>query len=90
MSVTYFINKLFNISETTELNEMDVILQNIKAALVYKGLEFSIVFAENTVEDVKKRRGAPVDKSNVDDTMKLEKKAKETPIDLTQHYTRFS
>ena len=26
MSVTYFINKLFNTSETTELNEMDVIL----------------------------------------------------------------
>ena len=84
MSITYFINKLFSESEVGELNEIDQILQNVKAALVYKGLEFSIVFAENTVDEKKKKR------DNVDDTMKLEKKLKDAPIDLTQHYTRFA
>jgi len=29
-----------------EINEIDSILQNIKATLIYKGLDFSIVFAE--------------------------------------------
>lgn len=46
LSITYFINKLFNITETVEINEIDTILQNMKAALIYKGLDFSIVFAE--------------------------------------------
>lgn len=67
MSITYFINKLFSTVETSELNEIDVILQNIKAALIYKGLDFSIVFAENTVESKGKKNSA-LDKSGPDDT----------------------
>ena len=31
-----------------------------------------------------------MDKANPDDTMNLAKKAKETPIELTYHYTRFA
>ena len=50
LSITYFINKLFSNIETNELNEIDQILQNIKAALIYKGLDFSIVFAENSAD----------------------------------------
>ena len=50
MSVTYFINKLFSETETTELSEVNQTLAKVKAALIYKGLDFSIIFAENTVE----------------------------------------
>lgn len=59
MSITYFINKLFSNQETTEFYEVDQTLQNIKAALIYKGLDFSIVFAENSVDNVKKSRRKP-------------------------------
>lgn len=54
MSITYFINKLFSSFETTDLTEADQTLQHIKAALIYKGLDFSIVFAENSVETTRK------------------------------------
>lgn len=43
--------------------------------MIYKGLDFSIVFAENSVDNVKtKRTSSPsknVDKSGADDTMML-------------------
>lgn len=75
LSITYFINKLFSNIETTELSEVDQTLENIKAALIYKGLDFSIVFAENSSDNVKgKRSSSPsknLDKSNMDDTMML-------------------
>ena len=53
LSITYFINKLFSEVETSELSDIDVTLSHIKAALIYKGLDFSIIFAENSVEQVK-------------------------------------
>ncbi len=48
LNISYFINKLFSQAESSEIFEIDKILQNIKAALVYKGMDFSIIFAENT------------------------------------------
>ncbi len=54
MSITYFINKLFSSFETNDLTDVDQTLQHIKAALIYKGLDFSIIFAENSVEATKK------------------------------------
>jgi hypothetical protein len=92
LSITYFINKLFSQAETSEMAEVDQTLQNIKAALIYKGLDFSVVFAENSVEHVKKvrRPAANLDSSNPDDSVMLQKRMKEAPIDLTQHYTRFA
>ena len=84
LSVTYFINKLFSTQETLEITEVDTILQNIKAALIYKGLDFSVIFAENTVENVKKsRKSVNLDNSNLDDSTMLQKKIKDQPIDLT-------
>ena len=59
MSVTYFINKLFSETETTELSEVNQTLAKVKAALIYKGLDFSIIFAENTVEQVKGQKKGP-------------------------------
>ena len=84
LQITYFINKLFNTSETQEINEVDVVLQNLKATLVYKGLDFSIVFAEeDSVEEKGKRRT-----KNVEET--LERKKTKNSIDLTYHYSKFS
>lgn len=84
LQITYFINKLFNTSETQEINEVDVVLQNLKATLVYKGLDFSIVFAEeDSVEEKGKRRT-----KNVEET--LERKKTKSSIDLTYHYSKFS
>lgn len=48
LSVSYFINKLFNAAETLEINEIDTILQSIKATLIYKGLDYSVIFAEQS------------------------------------------
>ena len=84
LQITYLINKLFNTSETQEINEVDVVLQNLKATLVYKGLDFSIVFAEeDSVEEKGKRRT-----KNVEET--LERKKTKNSIDLTYHYSKFS
>lgn len=56
LSITYFINKLFSQVETVEINEIDQVLQNIKATLIYKGLDFSIIFGEeDSVEDRRSR-----------------------------------
>lgn len=76
MSITYFINKLFNTPEVTELNEIDNILQNLKAALIYKGLDFSVIFAENTVENAKTQKQSALDKSSLDDSQVVQTKAK--------------
>ena len=46
LSLKFFLGKLFRAHETREVNEVEEALSNIKAALVYKGLDFSIVFAE--------------------------------------------
>lgn len=81
LSVSYFINKLFNTSEITEINEIDSILQNLKATLIYKGLDFSIVFAESDSEERTSSR-----RSKGEDA----KRAAKGQIDLTSHYSRFS
>ena len=54
LSITYFIDKLFSNSEQKEMNVVDQALQKIKAALVYKGLDYSAVFAESTKEGLKR------------------------------------
>jgi len=54
------------------MTEVDTCLQSIKAALIYKGLDFSVIFAENTMENVKKsRKPANLDNSNLEDSMML-------------------
>lgn len=87
LSVSYFINKLFNSAETQEINEVDQILQNLKATLIYKGLDFSVIFAEQgSAEDRGGRRGKTA--ASEDGERKRYKGAAE--FDLTSHYTRFS
>lgn len=78
LQITHFIHKIFDDHETHELNLIDNILQNIKAALIYKGLDFSIVFAENT-NDISKKSSK---KSQNEIQILQEETAKEV-IDLT-------
>lgn len=57
-----------------ELNEIDLLLQDLKAIMIYKGLDFSIIFAENTLEAQKTNKSSALDKSQNDDALiKLEK-----------------
>jgi hypothetical protein len=56
LSITYFINKLFSNMETNELSEVNVTLSHIKAALIYKGVDFSIIFAEDASESGKNKK----------------------------------
>lgn len=46
LSLKFFLGKLFRTHEMREVNEVEEALANIKAALVYKGLDFSVPFAE--------------------------------------------
>ena len=48
LSLSFFMAKLFRPHEQREVDEVDQTLGQIKAALVYKGLDFSIVFAEQS------------------------------------------
>lgn len=82
LSVTYFINKLFTTTETTEMSEVDQVLMNVKAAMIYKGLDFSIIFAEQAAQEERGRRT-----SSKEDK---QKKSDSNAIDLTYHYSRFS
>jgi hypothetical protein len=47
-------SKLFQQQETREIDEVELTLANIKAALIYKGLDFSIIFAEQSEDATKK------------------------------------
>ena len=46
LSLEFFMSKLFRQHETRETDEVMNTLSNIKAALVYKGLDLSNIFAE--------------------------------------------
>lgn len=52
LNLQFFFEKLFSKEEQKEVHEVDKTLASIKAALVYKGLDFSIIFAEE--EELKK------------------------------------
>lgn len=46
LNLPYFYSKLFTKSEINSVSEVDQTLQHIKAALIYKGVDFGVVFAE--------------------------------------------
>ena len=56
IQLVFFMGKLFRSHETRETDEVEAALSNIKAALVYKGLDSSIIFAEEQEENTKKPR----------------------------------
>jgi hypothetical protein len=54
VSLNFFMNRLFRANETRETDEVEEALSHVKASLIYKGLDFSIVFAEQTEESLNK------------------------------------
>ena len=82
LNLPYFYSKLFTKSEINSVSEVDQTLQHIKAALIYKGVDFGIVFAEQQGEEkrqAKNRKAAGPNKTKTD-----------TKIDLMCHYSRFA
>jgi len=55
LSLKFFVSKLFRAHEQREVDEVEQTLGQIKAALVYKGLDFSIIFAEQSEEGGSRR-----------------------------------
>lgn len=78
LNLLFFFGKLFQKNEVREVTEVDETLSLIKASLIYKGVDFSIIFAEQTEEaDARGKRS----------------RAKQTDseqIDLMSHYTSFA
>lgn len=46
LNLPFFYSKLFTKSEINSVSEVDLTLTHIKAALIYKGVDFGIIFAE--------------------------------------------
>ena len=72
----FFMSKLFQTQETREIDEVELTLANIKAALIYKGLDFSIIFAEQS-EDVGKKPKRQVSKKSKEERAKAEAERKQ-------------
>lgn len=93
LSLKFFLGKLFRAHETREVDEVEQALSNIKAALVYKGLDFSVVFAEQSEEATQRTRRTT--KLTKEERQQREKERAEAEkrrehVDLTVHYTRFA
>lgn len=82
LNLPFFFSKLFTLSEVRDVTEVDQTLSQIKSALIYKGVDFGIIFAEATDESDKqpgKGKEKVARKVKTDDT-----------LDLMCHYTRFA
>lgn len=76
LNLYFFFGKLFQQFERREVTEVDETLSIIKASLIYKGVDFSVVFAEQAEEI---------------DTMgnKKSRVTTDEKIDMMSHYTTF-
>ena len=94
VSLNFFMNKLFRAEEQREVDEIDQTLSQIKAALVYKGLDFGVIFAEQA-DDGGARKGRQAKRSKEDRAQREKDRAealkkREQALDLTIHHTRFA
>ena len=81
--------KLFSKHENREINEVDLTLQLVKAALIYKGVDLGNVFAEDNSDNFKKPQG----KRGALKGAKKERKTavqEEKKVDMMSHYSRFA
>jgi hypothetical protein len=51
LSVNYFLNKIFNDSEMAEFNKVDETLSKVKASMIYKGINYTALFADSQDEE---------------------------------------
>ena len=80
---------MFTKHESREINEVDQTLQLIKAALIYKGVDLGIIFAEDNSDSLKKPKG----KTGMLKGAKKERKEvtnEEKKVDMMSHYSRFA
>ena len=54
LNLIFFMGKLFSKHENREINEVDLTLQLVKAALIYKGVDLGNIFAEDNEDNLKK------------------------------------
>lgn len=89
LNLIFFMGKLFTNHESREVNEVDLTLQLIKAALIYKGVDLSIIFAEDNSDSLKKPKGK---QGTLKGAVKVRKEAvqEEKKVDMTSHYSRFA
>jgi len=81
--------KLFSRHENREINEVDLTLQLVKAALIYKGVDLGNIFAEDNGDNDKKpvgKRGVVKGVAKVRTVVIKEDKK----IDMMSHYSRFA
>lgn len=95
MSLKLFMERVFNQHEMREVDEVELTLSNVKAALVYKGIDFSIVFAEQSEETTQKKfkqqtKKSKEEKKRQEEEKKEAKKRKQQSVDMTMQYTRFA
>ena len=89
LNMIFFMGKLFSRHENREVNEVDLTLQLIKAALIYKGVDLGNVFAEDNADNFKKPAGK---KGAVKGAAKVKKVTvqEEKKVDMMSHYSRFA
>ena len=89
LNLIFFMGKLFSRHENREVYEVDLTLQLVKAALIYKGVDLGNIFAEDNSENDKKPVGK---KGAVKGTAKVRKEVKneEKKVDMMSHYSRFA
>jgi hypothetical protein len=75
----FFKSKLYHKQELKDLNELDGTLCLLKSAMLYKNLEFEVIFAENYMEvnAMKKAKQRARDETEIDYSAMLKKIAKE-------------
>lgn len=84
--------KLFMKNEHREVDEVDQTLQLIKAALIYKNVDFGVIFGEKTQDDTgKKGKGKRGDKRQKEEKSAAEgEQQSNVKLDMMSHYTRFA
>ena len=85
LHLPFFFSKLFTVSEFKDVSEVDQTLSQIKSALIYKGVDFGIIFAEGGDE-----QDNPASKGGAKGGKVTRKVKTDDNIDLMCHYTRFA
>ena len=53
LNLSFFLSKLFKKNEYPQVADVDQTMMNIKAAMIYKGIDFGNIFAEKSIEENK-------------------------------------
>jgi hypothetical protein len=77
----FLFNKLFHQNELKDFDEIDATLNLVKAALIYKGADFGVIFAEKSQDNESKKRGRGHSSHKKKDSAKVE---------MGNYYTRFA